>query len=169
VTSVATRARPKLVAGIAEMVVSNNPDEALVTYALGSCLGLALHDPDAGVGALIHLQLPNSSLDPARGQTNPERFVDTGVPAVFKAAYRLGARKDRITAYVAGGASMIEAGQRDSFQTGKRNLVILKKLLWKNGVFLKGEDVGGRISRTVTLNVATGEFFVKANGGTRRL
>jgi chemotaxis protein CheD len=166
---VALRAEPKLVAGIAEMVISNDPADSLVTYALGSCLGLALHDPVAGVGALIHLQLPSSSLDPARARSNPERFVDTGVPAVFKAAYRLGAQKDRIVTYVTGGASMIQEGQRDSFQTGKRNLVILKRLLWKNGVFLKGEDVGGRISRTVTLSVDTGEFFVKANGETRRL
>lgn len=166
---VVERAQPKLIAGIAELVISKNPNDILVTYALGSCLALALHDPVAGVGALVHLQLPTSNLDPARGRSNPERFVDTGVPAAFKAAYRLGARKDRIVVYVAGGASMIEAGQRDSFQTGKRNLVILKKLLWKNGVFLQGEDVGGHISRTVSLHVGTGEFFVKAQGDTRRL
>jgi chemotaxis protein CheD len=52
----------------------------------------------------------------------------------------------------------------DSFQIGKRNIVALKKLFWKNGVLIKGEDVGGSKSRTVTLNVASGEVRIKSNG-----
>ncbi|RMH16618.1 MAG: chemotaxis protein CheD [Gemmatimonadetes bacterium] len=159
----------KQVAGIAEMVLSNRPDDLLITYALGSCLGLCIYDPVAKVGGLIHLMLPSSQIDPGRAATNPERFVDTGVPLLFREAYKLGARKERIIAKVAGGASMVEAGRADSFQTGKRNYVTLKKLLWKNGVFLKGEDVGGNVSRTISLYVASGEVVVKSNGESKLL
>lgn len=152
------------VIGIAEMIVSRSVDDLLITYALGSCLGFAIYDAEAGVGGLIHLMLPTSTLDKKRSRQNPERFVDTGVPVLFKACYRLGAKKERLVARVAGGASMIGDGGRDSFQTGKRNVVTLKKLLWKNGVLLKAEDVGGSVSRTVSLDVATGEMIVKTNG-----
>lgn len=152
------------VIGIAEMIVSRSVDDLLITYALGSCLGFVIYDAEAGVGGLIHLMLPTSTLDKERSRQNPERFVDTGVPVLFKACYRLGAKKERLVARVAGGASMIGDGGRDSFQTGKRNVVTLKKLLWKNGVLLKAEDVGGSVSRTVSLDVATGEMIVKTNG-----
>ena len=152
------------VIGIAQMVVSRSVDDLLITYALGSCLGFAIYDPQVSVGGLIHLMLPTSTLDEERARQNPERFVDTGVPALFKACYRLGAKKERLVARVAGGASMIRTGGTDSFQTGQRNVVSLQKLLWKNGVFLRAEDVGGNVSRTVSLNVASGEMIVKTNG-----
>ena len=154
----------RLVIGIGEMIVSKSVDDLLITYALGSCLGFAIYDPEVGVGGLIHLMLPTSTLDKERSRHNPERFVDTGVPVLFKECYRLGAKKERLVARVAGGASMIGNGGRDSFQTGRRNVVTLKKMLWKNGVLLKAEDVGGSVSRTVSLRVATGEMIVKTNG-----
>jgi chemotaxis protein CheD len=159
--------RPKEIIGIAEMAVSRDPEALLVTYALGSCIGVALFDPVARVGGLLHAMLPTSSLDRERALKNPERFVDTGVPALFKACYRLGAEKHRIVVKVAGGARMVGTNGRDSFQTGKRNVLMFKKLLWKNGVLLKGEDTGDSLSRTVTLDLATGEFLVKTSTGIR--
>lgn len=164
-TTAATRR--KRIIGIAEMAVSNDPDELLVTYALGSCIGVALWDPEARVGGLLHAMLPTADLDRERAMRNPERFVDTGVPTLFKACYRLGAAKHRLVVRVAGGASMVGNGGNDTFQTGKRNLLMFKKLLWKNGVLLKGEDTGDSVSRTVTLDLTTGEYLVKTSTGTR--
>lgn len=163
----AVDARPKRVIGIAEMAVSANPDDILVTYALGSCLGIALWDPRARVGGLLHAMLPTAELDRERARANPERFVDTGVPALFRACYRLGAEKSRIVVRVAGGARMVGTSGADTFQTGKRNLLMFKKLLWKNGVLLKGEDTGDSLSRTVTLDLTSGEFLVKTSTGIR--
>ncbi len=159
----------KRIVGIADMSVSNRPEDLLITYALGSCLGFCVYDPVAQVGGLIHLMLPTSQLDPKRAATNPQRFVDTGVPALFRQCYELGARKGRMSAKVAGGASVIGNGRADSFQTGKRNIVALKKLLWKNGVLLESEDIGGNLSRTVSLHVKTGVIVVKSNGTSRVL
>ena len=153
------------VVGIAEMAVSADGAGRLVTYALGSCLGVAVHDPVAGVSGLLHVMLPSSEIDPEKAQRNPYMFVDTGVPELFRACYRAGALKERLIVKVVGGAFTGDGDQPDNFQVGKRNVLTLKKLLWKNGVILRAEDVGGqRVSRTVFLRVTTGEVVVKTNG-----
>ncbi len=152
------------IVGIADLTVSDRPEDLLITYALGSCLGVCIHDPQARVGGLLHVMLPSGRVDGEKAEKNPARFVDTGLPMLFKEAYRLGARKERIIVKVAGGSSVTNRGSGDSFQIGKRNFIALKKLLWKNGVLLKAEDVGGNHSRTVSLSVRTGEVLVKAQG-----
>ena len=149
---------------MAGMAVSAEPECELVTYALGSCLGVIVHDPEARVGGLLHAMLPLSSTDPERAVKNAAAYVDTGVPALFRACYELGARKDRMVVKVAGGASLAHAEEDDLFQIGARNMVMLRKLLWKNGVLLRAQDVGGRSSRTVMLCVGTGVVTVKSGG-----
>jgi chemotaxis protein CheD len=135
----------------------------LVTYALGSCLGVCVHDPEAGVAGLLHVMLPSSAVDPARAAVSPAMFVDTGVPLLFKESYKLGARKERLVVRVVGGAHQAEREDADQFQIGKRNLLALRKLLWRNNVLVRAEDVGGsRVSRTVYLDAATGALRVRA-------
>jgi chemotaxis protein CheD len=157
------------VVGIADMAVATSPDEVLVTYALGSCLGIMVHDPVAGVGGLLHVMLPTSTIDATKAERSPHMFVDTGVPALFKACYRHGAQKPRMVVKVAGGAFTGGDESADRFQIGKRNVIALKKLLWKNGVMLHAEDVGGALSRTVLLHNHSGEVVVRSNGAVSRL
>ncbi len=88
--------------GVADMKVSRQPEEVLVTHALGSCLGVAVYDPVARVGGILHFMLPDSSLDPAKGQSHPHMFADTGLPQLFRECYRLGAQKSRLRVKVAG-------------------------------------------------------------------
>jgi len=152
------------VVGIADLKLSAQEDDLLVTYALGSCIGVAIYDPEARVGGILHAMLPSSENDPEKARIQPARFVDSGVITLFKKAYRMGALKERIVVKVAGGASVTGHNSSDSFQIGKRNLVALKKLFWKNGVLIKGKDVGGRVSRTLSLHVGTGEVRVRAKG-----
>ncbi len=154
------------IVGVADLQVSADPADLLVTYALGSCLGVAIHDPFAGVGGLLHVMLPDSVIDPDRARANPATFVDTGVPLLFRQAYALGARKERIVARVAGGATMGATEEEDRFQIGRRNFAKLRELFWKNGVLLSAHDVGGNASRTLVLNMATGDVLVKAEGHT---
>ncbi len=154
----------KLIVGIADLKLSRGEGDLLITYALGSCLGITIHDPVAGVGGLLHAMLPSATADKDRGAGQPSKFVDSGVTTLFKEAYRMGARKERIVLKVAGGASVANEGKMDTFQIGKRNAVALKKLLWKNGVLIRGEDLGGNISRTLSLDMASGEVRVKSNG-----
>jgi len=157
------------VIGVAEMMVSSQMGEVIVTYALGSCLGITLYDPVVHVGGMLHVMLPESGIDPAKAAENPCMFVDTGVPRLFHACYDAGARKERLIVKVAGGASIQNSDRKDHFEIGRRNFVMLRKLLWRNGVLLKAHDVGGRLSRTMTLEIGTGQVTVKSNGSFRRL
>ena len=152
----------KHIIGIAEMKISASADDLLITYALGSCLGIVVYDPVARVGGMLHAMLPVSTVNPEKAQKNPFVFVDTGVPRLFQAAYAAGARKERIVLKVAGGAAMKNEAE-DQFQIGKRNFTMLRKLLWKNNVLIESYDVGENHSRTMWLDVATGEVILKIN------
>lgn len=160
----------RLTVGVADMKVSGDAGDLLITHALGSCLGLTVFDPVAGVGGLLHVMLPLSTIDPEKAIQNPFTFVDTGVPRLFLECYRLGAVKQRMAVKVAGGAFVHRSDvQEDFFEIGKRNIVMLRKLLWRNGVLLAAEDVGGSVSRTLSLQISTGQVLVRTNGETREL
>lgn len=161
--------RVKYTVGVADMKISSGSDDVIITHALGSCLGITVYDPVAGVGGMLHVMLPTSTIDTAKAQANPYMFVDTGVPRLFLDAYKLGAQKERCIVRVAGGACLHSNEEDDFFSIGKRNFTALRKLLWKNGVLLKSSDVGGHDSRTMSLDLNTGAVSVKTNGVTREL
>jgi chemotaxis protein CheD len=157
------------VVGIGELIVSADAADTIVTFALGSCLGIVVHDASAGVAGLLHAMLPQSSLDPVKAVARPAVYIDTGVPALFRACYRLGARKENMRLSVAGGASARHNTGSDHFEIGKRNYVALRQILWKNGVMIEAEDVGGSVSRTVSVSVATGVVLVRTSGSNMQL
>ena len=152
------------IVGVADMKISSQPDDQLVTYALGSCLGIAIYDPVVKVGGMLHVMLPLSTIDTVKAAENPAMFVDTGVPRLFIECYKVGARKQRLLVKVAGCASIHGNEAEDKFQIGKRNFVMFRKLLWKNGVLLQAHDVGGTHSRTMTLDIGNGNVTVKTQG-----
>jgi chemotaxis protein CheD len=158
----------EIVVGISDVKVSNNINDTLVTYALGSCIGVAVYDPMVKVGGLLHFMLPDSSLDAKKAGENPTMFADTGIPILFKACYKLGADKKRMVVKVAGGASILD--DANFFRIGQKNITAMKKLFWKNNVLLNGEDTGSNYNRTVYVHVSTGKVFVKtAHNGMREL
>jgi chemotaxis protein CheD len=158
------------VVGVADLRVSSTAGERLITYALGSCLGIVVHDPVAGVAGMLHVMLPTGTIDPAKMADKPAMFVDSGVPLLFKECYKLGARKERMQVKVAGGAHAGAREEDDRFQIGKRNMIALRKLLWKNGVMIHAHDTGGvQTSRTMWVDVATGEVTLKINGSESKL
>lgn len=152
----------KIIVGISDMKVSNKRDETLITYSLGSCIGVAIWDPVAKAGGLLHYMLPESRLDPARAQANPYMFADTGIPALFKHTYRLGATKSRLVVKVVGGAQILDPS--GLFSIGKKNYQLLRRLFDKNGVTIAAEDVGGSVNRTVSLDIGTGRVRLKVSG-----
>lgn len=161
--------RPVIV-GMADVKISDCADETLITYALGSCLGIVVHDPVARVAGLLHVMLPSSQIDEAKAAAQPAMFVDTGVPLLFRECYRLGARKERMTVTVSGGSFSGRSETDDSFQIGKRNMLTLRKLLWKNGVLIHAEDTGGvQQSRTMSVIVSSGVVQLRTNGTLRVL
>ncbi len=151
-----------IVVGVADMKVSNEPGVVLVTYSLSSCTGLAIHDPVAQVGGMLHYMLPESSLDGRKAKKNPYMFGDTGIPLLFKEAYKLGAKKNRLRVIVVGAAQILD--QKGLFNIGKRNYTVLRKLFWKNNVMTDFEDVGGNVNRTLRLEIETGQAWLKISG-----
>jgi chemotaxis protein CheD len=151
-----------LIVGMGAMQVSRDPGATIVTYALGSCIGIAIHDPIAKVGGLLHYMLPESSTNPEKASKNPAMFADTGVPLLFQEAYRLGGEKTRMRVRVVGGAQLLD--DSGYFNIGKRNYMTLRKILWANNVLIQGEEVGGQVNRTVRLEIGSGRFWVKTSG-----
>ena len=156
--------------GVADFKVSSRTDERLITYALGSCLGIVVYDPVVSVAGMLHVMLPTGTIDAAKMQDKPAMFVDSGIPILFKECYKLGAKKERMIVKVAGGAHAGASEEADRFQIGKRNMIALRKLLWKNGVLIHANDTGGiQTSRTMWVDVATGDVTLKINGAESKL
>ena len=156
-------ATARSIVGVADMKVSSTPGDVIVTHALGSCLGIALHDPVAMVGGLLHVMMPLSTIDPVKAKRNPFMFVDTGVPAFFRAAYAAGAVKSRLVVKVAGGAN-VQGSAVDRFAIGRRNYIVLKKVFWKNDILIDAEDVGGSSPRTMYVDVGSGRVWLSTAG-----
>ena len=150
------------VVNISDMKVSNDPEEVLITYSLGSCLGVVVYDPINCVAGLLHSMLPLSKLDPQKAQISPCMFVDTGVPLLFQEAYRLGAEKKNIIVKAAGCSSLLD--EKGFFKIGERNFTVLRKLLWKNNILIEKQDIGGAQSRTLSIAVNSGEVKIKSAG-----
>ena len=149
----------KQVVGIGELVVSRIPDNMIATHAVGSCIAVCVFDPVAGVAGMLHFLLPESTINPERAREHPAVFADTGIPLLFQTAYRYGLVKQRAVVKLVGGAEMPPAtGGR--FNTGHRNLLAARGLLWRNGVFVAAEDVGGKDARTVHLSVGSGRLQI---------
>jgi chemotaxis protein CheD len=151
-----------LIVGMGGMQVSNDPKVMIVTYALGSCIGLTVYDPVSRVGGLLHYMLPESSTNPEKAQSNPFMFADTGIPLFFQEVYQLGGDKRRMQVKMAGGAQLLD--DSGYFNIGKRNYMALRKILGANNVLIQAEMVGGQVNRTVRLEVASGRVWVKSSG-----
>ena len=152
-----------LVVGISDLKVSSNPADSMITYALGSCIAVAVYDPAARVGGLLHYMLPDSTLDAAKAKETPAMFADTGIPLLFKSCYKLGADKKRMVVKVAGGASILD--ESNFFRIGQKNIMAMRKLFWSNNVLIDAEDTGKNFNRTVRIDLGTGKFYIKRAGG----
>jgi len=141
--------------GIGEWIVSSDPADTLKTYALGSCVAVLVYDSKVRVAGMIHVALPDSAVDAARARTLPGYFADTGLPLMIEEMKGMGAVRAHVWVKLAGGSSVMDSA--GLFDIGKRNILAVKKQLWRSTLGPVAEDVGGAISRTVTMSVSTGE------------
>jgi chemotaxis protein CheD len=151
-----------LTVDIADYKVSADPDTMLVTYALGSCIGVMVWDPVRKAAGMIHYMLPLSETSPEKAKSRPAMFADAGIPLLFHGLYALGCDKRNLIVKVAGGGTLHDENGR--FAIGQRNYTVLRKMFWKTGVVIAAEDVGGSKSRTVRLAVATGRCTISSSG-----
>lgn len=150
----------KITIGIADMKMAKG-EGMLVTYALGSCIGICLHDPALKLGALIHIMLP---VNMEAGRKNTMKYADTGIRETLKQMEAMGASRSRITAKIAGGAMMFKDCTGSMGNIGQRNIESVKLNLRKEGIHLLKEDVGGSVARTLLFDVNSGLGCVRCYG-----
>ncbi len=149
--------------GIGEIAVSNKPDDIIKTMALGSCVAIIVVDKLNKSGGMIHIALPNSSINKRRAIERPGMFADTGIPLLFKMLFKFGKpERKHLLIKLAGGATIMDPN--NTFNIGKKNVLAIKKALWANKLGPIAEDIGGTISRTTTLEVRTGKIIVSSPG-----
>ena len=154
--------KKRIVVDISDAKISSNAQDVLTTYSLGSCIGVCMYDPVVHIGGMLHYQLPNSTLDKPKAERFPFMFADTGMAIMIKKLLAMGAGAKRMQIKIAGGAAM-NTGPK-GFDIGKRNYLSIRKLLWKNGMFIDAEDVGGTSPRNMYLNVANGSVTIRSVG-----
>lgn len=145
--------------GIAQYQETSDPGMTLVAPHLGSCLGVAIYVPSIKKVSMVHCLLPLAKADPAKAQENPYMYVDSGVGLIINNIIKLGIPKTELQIYVAGGANINDSS--GVFEIGKNNFTVLRKLLWKNGLLIKGECVGGSNSKTIFISPSDGKARVK--------
>lgn len=146
--------------GISDLNVARAPD-VLVTYALGSCVGICLYDRAKKIGGLSHIMLPDSSA--SHGAVQPYRFADTAIPILVQKVILLGATKRALTAKIAGGARMFAtSGNTSLANIGERNVAAVKAALAKQGIPIIAEDTGKDFGRTLFFTVEDGVMHIKS-------
>ena len=150
----------RLIVGIADMKMAGD-GEKLITYALGSCIGICLYEPQLKLAALIHIMLP---LNMETGRKNAYKYADTGIRTTLREMERKGARRAAITAKIAGGARMFEVSGGSLGNIGQRNSESVHQILRMEKIQLLWEDVGGTIARTMEFDSATGNGTIRSYG-----
>jgi len=149
--------------GVGEYATSVTPGEIVKTLALGSCVAVVmLNSKNKSVG-LVHIALPESSINKKRAKEKPGMFVDTGIPDLLEEMKKLGYDgSSGLIIKLAGGASIMDPNE--TFKIGKRNVLAIRKTLWRFRLGTIAEDVGGNISRSVAIDMDTGKVIISSPG-----
>jgi chemotaxis protein CheD len=149
--------------GVGEIGVSNVPDTMVKTYALGSCIALIMVAPKLNAVGLAHIALPDSSFANGKAKALPGYFADLAIPELIEKFKKLGVKKNsEVIVKMTGGAKIMDPEGR--FNIGKRNTLATKKILWKYKLGAIAEDIGKNFSRTVSVNVDSGEITITSPG-----
>jgi chemotaxis protein CheD len=154
--------RQILTIGISDLTVVRHDRALLTTHALGSCVGISIWDPLTKVSGMLHYMLPQPPSEQMADSRPKAMFGTTGIPALFKLAYELGADKERLVVCAAGAASLLN--DISTFQIGRRNRAMMHKLFWKNGIVVAAEDMEGSDARTMSLDTASGRVVIRKRG-----
>ena len=155
----------ELKVGIGDMKFSRG-EGRIITYALGSCIGITFYDPVTRLGALLHIMLPAQF---EGKDSNPFKFADSGIRETLRKLKIFGMVKSRMVVKIAGGAKMFEISGNSSFgNIGQRNAESVKKVMAQEGICIAAEDTGGNYARTMLLDLATGDVIVRTVGRPER-
>lgn len=151
----------KTIVGISEAKISKNADEILAAYAIGSSICISFYDPQKKIGALLHSPVPASGTDPDGNADQIFTCIDTAIPDIIKKIVESGAEKTRLSIKMAGANSKTEDEKINMI--GKKNHIAVRKALWREGLLVASQDVGGATPRNVFLEIANGRVAVQCN------
>lgn len=152
--------------GMADLKICVAPD-TITTQGLGSCVGVAIRDPQTGIGGLAHVMLPDSQA--IKNNSNIPKFADTGIAELVRQIVARGGSRSRLVSKIAGGAQMFSfQGKSDMVRIGERNAEACKKKLQEMKIPILAEDTGSNYGRTVIFSPATGDFVIRAVGKPER-
>ncbi len=158
-----TGATTMVVVDLADMKATNHPNGCLATDCLGCGVAVAIYDPEACVGGLLNFMLPDSNLNREKALANPFLFADTGIPLLFRRAYKLGADKGRIVVRAVGGSDLIDPEKL--INLGANNRQSLQDILTTNNVTLNGRHYGKHQGMSLRLYMETGEVLMETSDG----
>ncbi len=147
------------IVGISDAKFSLSHDDTIITYSLGSCIGASFYDPYKRIGGMIHLMLPDSSIESGNPKLNPYKYADTGIPMMLRQLTHFGANPKHLIVKVAGASQLLD--DKNIFNIGKRNLEAFTRILYDYSLSIFKMDVGGGINRTITLNIANGILYLR--------
>lgn len=147
-----------IIVGISDQNTAVPPD-SLITYALGSCVGICLYDGAVRVAGLSHILLPEAFRDST--SDDDYKFADRAIEALVKSMEKMGCLRNRLTAKIAGGANMFATS---GISIGDRNVTTVKKELERLRIRLLAEDTGADYGRTVVFDPLNGQMTVKSIG-----
>lgn len=148
--------------GMADLNVCFAP-EVITTLGLGSCVGIVLYDSTIQLAGMVHIMLPDSTK--IMHNANKYKFADTGIRALLDKMIELGAKQDRITAKIAGGAQMFGfQSTSDLLRVGEKNVEATKLQLEMLRIPILAEDTGANHGRTIEFYPDTGQLLIKSVG-----
>jgi chemotaxis protein CheD len=150
--------------GLAEIKISRNPDDVIVAFGLGSCLGIGIYDPILRLGGMLHAVLPHNNVD-GSDKFSP-KYVDTGIAGLLEQLQKEGLNRARMIVKMAGGANMLNIGGNSSpFDIGTRNIEIARQTFRLLNIKVSSEEVGGQTGRTVRMYIPDGKMTLRMMGG----
>lgn len=153
----------RIFVGVGEFAASKSPGDEIKTMALGSCVAVIVLDPVNRIVGLLHVALPDSSINEAKSRDKPGMFADSGIPALLEEMAKYGYKNgSRLIVKLVGGATIMDP--KSTFNIGKRNILAVKKVLWKYRLGAIAEDLGNNYSRTVTIDVSNGRTIISSPG-----
>lgn len=132
-------------------------DGKLITYALGSCVGICLYDSYKKVMGLAHILLPDSGM--CNNDVNTKKFANTAIKEMLNEMIKVGAIKRNVVAKIAGGAQMFI---KSNIKIGDRNIIAVREQLVELNIPLIAQDVGDTYGRTMECHLDTGLVHIKS-------
>ena len=151
----------EIIVEVSSFYIAGNPTQ-LMCLGLGSCLGIAMYEPQAKLGGLAHAMLP--LFQEGRNKTNLAKYVDTSIYLMVDGILEKGGKKNNIYVKLVGGSRMFANITDDTLDIGRRNIKAAHETLKKERIKLKAEEVGGTCGRTIYFDLTTGKIQIRTSG-----